>query len=210
MQYRLYHKVIYLTMTFGVYGIFLIKMSLNQLLTNILTIIIGVGIVLSINPLQTAYITMTLVIIFVLFLDNILRGRDKKFDMINTIFQPIDLNSLPSKYLVYNKYEHATSTAIFLIFEIIKIFSSIYCIIGLYYGVPDQGNNYVIYWILSCVLLESLAGVILYLPLFFLIFYVQDLFYHWVTVLGQWYLTGSVTTHVTLIGNEITMTIVQG
>jgi hypothetical protein len=170
-------------------------MALNQMIGYLLGLIVAAGVVLDFNPMRKGYISLTLIIIFCLALDRNIRAMSKTFDMIHTIFQPINARVGMRKIIVYSKWKHLLQIILLITIEIIKILSGIYCVIILVIEVKT--NVYVNYCLFSLLFLESVLGLVVYIVVSFLILLRHNFYLEWIRWMAKWYLRDSVKCIVT-------------
>lgn len=188
-------KIIFFCLTIGIYSVFFLKMALNQMIGYLLGLIVAAGVVLDFNPMRKGYISLTLIIIFCLALDRNIRAMSKTFDMIHTIFQPINARVGMRKIIVYSKWKHLLQIILLITIEIIKILSGIYCVIILVIEVKT--NVYVNYCLFSLLFLESVLGLVVYIVVSFLILLRHNFYLEWIRWMAKWYLRDSVKCIVT-------------
>lgn len=186
-------KLIYSQLTIGTYVIFFVKLSLNEMIGYLLGLIVAAGVVLDINPMRKGYISLTLVIIFCLALDRHIRATSKMFDMISTIFRPVNTGIGMRKIIKNSNY---VSLLLFImLIEVIKILCGVYCVVIL--AIEVKTNVYVNYCLFALLFLESLLGFIIYFELLFFTLIRKNFFSQWLEWMGKWYLKNSVDCVVT-------------
>ncbi len=188
-------KIIFSCTTLGIYSVFFLKMALNEMISYLLGLIVAAGVVLDFNPMRKGYISLTLVIIFCLALDKQIRASSKSFDMIRTVFQPINAGVGMRKIIVYNKWKHLLQIFFLIIIELIKILSGVYCVIILVIEVKT--NVYVNYCLFSLLFLESLLGMLIYIVISFFTLVRHNFYLEWIRWMARWYLCDSVKCIVT-------------
>lgn len=201
MDPNLCDKIIYYTCTIGIYCIFFLKTTLNTMIGYLLGIIVAVGVVLDYDSTRKGYIALTLVIIFCLALDRHIRAISKSFDMISTIFGPINASTSMRKIIHYKKSNYTLLMLFLALVEIIKILSGVYCVIILIIVV--QNNVFVNYCLFALLFLESGSGLILYLIIAYFTITKKDFYPEWIEWMGKWYLHDSVKCTVMHIDSVV-------
>jgi len=201
MPGSLLQKVLSVFTTAGLYGLFFVKLSLNHMISALLGIIVAVGVVLYTTPMRGAYMVITLFIILLLAIDYNVRKLSKTFDLLFTIFGPINLGVGLRKVILYSKWNHSGILLGLTILEVLKIVSGIYCILTL--AIEDIPNSWVIYWLLGALLVESSLGVMIYSFIMLCVLIYKDFYYNLLQNIGNWYLKDCVRCIVTKNGNRI-------
>lgn len=195
MTCTLCDKIIFSCTTIGIYSVFFFKMALNEMIGYLLGLIVAAGVVLDFNPMRKGYISLTLVIIFCLALDKHIQTSSKSFDMICTVFRPINVGTGMRKIIVYNKWKFLLQIFLLIVIEIIKILSGIYCVIILIIEVKT--NVYVNYCLFSLLFLESFLGLVTYIIISFFTLIRHNFYLEWIRWMAKWYLKESVNCIVT-------------
>ena len=197
---RVLQKIVYLSVTVGIYCIYCLKSCLNAMIGGILSLLLVVSSPIN-NSLGKAYIPLTLLIIFCLAADHIFRSNSKTFDLIFTIFSPVNVGIGMEKIIVYKWYTHVLQLAFFCFLELLKIIPAIYCIIFL--SLVVETHDYLHYWILSILLVESLLGFLSYFFILASVLIITDFYVKWLNVLTKWYLKNCVEGVVYLDGPRV-------
>jgi len=159
----------------------------------LLGLIVAAGVVLDTNSLRKGYISLTLVIIFCLALDRHIRATSKMFDMITTIFRPINTGVGMRK--IIKKSNYALLLLFIMLIETTKILCGVYCVIVL--AIEVETNVYVNYCLFALLFLESLLGLIIYSELLLFTLIRKNFFPLWLEWMGKWYLKNNVDCIVT-------------
>lgn len=201
MVCTLCEKIIFLVSTVGLYGIFYIKLTLNDMISYLLGLIVAAGVVLDFTPMRKAYIVVTLIIIFLLAADKNTRSRSKTFDLLSTIFAPVNLGVGMRKVVKYSKFNHSSILAALSLLEILKICAGVYCILTL--AIENIEGSWVIYWLLGALLIESGLGLIVYLCFMFCVIIYKNFYLNLLQTMSDWYLKDCVNCIVSLDKNRI-------
>lgn len=201
MVCSLCEKLLFLCTTVGLYMLYFLKLCLNDMISYLLGLIVAAGVVLDITPMRKAYIVMTLFIIFLLAMDKNMRSNSKTFDLLATIFRPINLGVGMHKVVNYTKWNHVGILSALLILEIAKIFAGVYCILTL--AIENIPGVWVIYWLLGALLLESGLGLLLYSIILICVLIYHNFYLNLLQSMGDWYLKDSINCIVSLDKNRI-------
>ena len=167
----------------------------------LLGLIVAAGVVFDFTPMRKAYIVITLFIIFLLAVDKNVRQSLKTFDILATIFRPINLGQGMRKVVLYSKINHVTTLLGLDALEILKILSGVYCILTL--SIENISGAWVIYWLLGALLVESVLGILVYSFLLFCVLIYDDFYFNLLRNMSDWYLKDCVTCTLSKDRNRI-------
>ena len=189
------------------YITFCTKMSLNLMIGSFIGIIVATGQVSDTTPGQKAYIALSLIIVFSLLLDNYVRDKSKTFDMIKTIFGPVDLGQSTHKVVKYSIFKFLSLIFFILFLELIKIGSGIYCVYVLAVeNIPDAFVNYCLFALLF---LESFLGVVIYVVIILGTLFTRNFYPSWICWMSHWYLHNNCNIEVTYDPPRVSLKITQ-
>lgn len=181
-----FEKIVFYITTFFIRTTFFIKLTLNDMIGSLLGFIIAVGIAFDYTAIGRAYVALTLVIIFCLKVDNHIRSDSRTFDMISTIFSPVNVGT-PMKKIIVHSFLSQTKTLLTLILlDVIKILSGIYCVVVLSYEV--EVGVFLVYCVIALLFLESAIGIMVYSILLVLGTFRRDFYMQWLKWMAQIYL----------------------
>jgi hypothetical protein len=201
MEGTRFQKVIFFAMTTGLYGIFFFKSCLNAMIGSLLGLIVAAGVVLDTTPMRKGYIGASLAIIFALAIDRKIRENSKTFDMLATIFEPINLGRGRKKAMSYTRLGNCSITCILMGLETLKILCGVYCIVTIV--VEDIQNVFVIYCLMGALFMESLLGLLLYAVFTMSVLRYSDFYVKLLQAMAEWFLSDSVNCMVSKQGRQV-------
>ena len=200
-------EVSFCFMTAGLYSLFFVKTCLNLMISSLLGFIVASGVVLDTTLMRKGYLFASLCIILALSIDNNIRRNSKTFDMVSTIFEPVNLGRGMMKVVSYSKSGNFVSVFSLFLLELVKISCGVYCIVAI--TLEEINNVFVIYCLLGALLIESLLGTFLYFVFLVCLLVVDNFYVSLLKAMSKWYLSDSVNVEVTQEGKCVFLEMTQ-
>lgn len=180
------NKILFIYFTVISWLVFSIKCIIDEVIGAMLGFLLSVQAVGDYSAMRRAYIVCVLIAIFTIFADKYLRSQSKTFDLWKTLTGPVNIGVPLVKVIYYRRYNHLSQLTLLLLFELIKIGSSVYCLITL--AIEVRTGIFLNYVLFAILLTDSLLGLCLYLPLFINVMFYPNFYHKWLEWFSLWYL----------------------
>lgn len=198
-------RVIYPVLTKSVHIIYHFKTIINIFVVSVLGFIIVLDNSNDGDIKQKAYITVSIVIILSLLVDEYVRSISRLFDFSSSISAPVVME--PGNRIVkvvnYKRRKHLITLFVIIVIEIIKLLSGVFCVIDL--SIMKLDNVYLNYFILAFLLLESTLGFATYGSAFLMVCIDKDSYYRWLNYMCEAYIRSVVNCIIYSRGTRLYM-----
>ena len=198
-------RLIYPILTKSVHIIYHFKTIINIFVVSVLGFIIVLDNSNDGDIKQKAYITVSIVIILSLLVDEYIRSISRLFDFSSSISQPviIEPGSRLVKVVNYRRRRHLLTLFSIIIIEIVKLLSGIFCVIDL--SIMRIDNVFLNYFLLAFLLLESILGFVTYLSAFIMVCFNRDSYQRWLNYMCEAYVRNIVNCIIYSRGTRLYM-----
>jgi len=197
------NNLLFLFFTSGVSSVYYFKIVFNKVIFYSLTFITAATSIDDGTSMGKAYVCLSVLIIILLTFEDFKRRQSPYFSMIDCITQPMNAAVGIKRSIPYNRTKHIISGFGFLIIEVLKILSAIYCIIHLSIEIKDGVLiNYIAF---AMLLFESSLGVYLYIFCSLCILFHKNFFKKWLKWMCKWYFSGIMKSTVKFNGTFLTI-----
>lgn len=197
------NNLLFFFFTWGVCSVYYFKIVFNKVIFYSLTFITASTAIDGNNELEKGYICLSVLIVVLLTFEDFKRRESPYFSMIDCITQPMNAAVGIKRTIPYRRYKHTFSTLGFLMIEILKILSAIYCIIVL--SLENTVGLVINYIMFAMLLFESSLGLYIHIISTFCLLAHKRFFKKWLKWMCKWYFSGIMKSNVRYDGTFLTI-----
>lgn len=197
------NNFLFLFFTSGVSFIYYFKIVFNKVIFFSLTFITATTKIDDSTPMGKAYVCLSVLITVLLIFEDFKRQESPYFIMIDCITKPMNSMVGIKRTIPYRRFKHVKSAIGFILVEILKILSAIYCIIFLETQIKiGVIINYIIF---AMLLFESGLGTYLHTISAICLILHRNFFKKWLKWMCKSYFSKIMHYEVKLVNNLLTI-----